>query len=161
MPRFLSLLLLTSALLLGLAATPPPDKPNFLLFMADDLSYHDLGCAGNSDVHTPNLDRFASQGTVFPRTYTAAPTCAPTRMSLYTGIQPVRNGGHPNHSAVYPEIRTLPQYLGELGYEVAILGKRHERPIEQFPFKQLRGRNHDDGTGLDLDTDLAGVFIGQ
>ena len=136
-------------------------KPNFLLFMADDMSYHDLGCIGNSDVQTPNLDQFATQGTVFPRTYTAAPTCAPTRMSLYTGIHPVRNGGHPNHSAVYPGIRSLPQYLDELGYRVAILGKRHERPLAQFPFQQLGGRHHDDGTGLDLDTDLAGTFIAE
>jgi N-sulfoglucosamine sulfohydrolase len=140
-------------------AEAEPSRPNFLIFMADDMSYHDLGCTGNPDVQTPHLDRLATAGTTFTHAYNASPMCAPTRMSLYTGLHPVRHGGYPNHSMVRPEVRTLPHYLGELGYEVALLGKRHEKPVEQFPFKFLGGRHHDNGKGLDLDLDLAGEFI--
>ena len=135
------------------------EPPNFLLFLADDLSYHDLGLSGNPDVKTPHLDRFATQGTTFTHAYTSAPTCAPTRMSLYTGLHPVRHGGHPNHSAVYPDVRTLPHYLQNLGYAVGLMGKRHEKPPEQFPWQFLGGLHHDDGTKRDLDLTLATQFI--
>lgn len=133
--------------------------PNFLIFMADDMSYHDLGCTGNPDVQTPHLDRFATEGTTFTHAYNSSPMCAPTRMSLYTGLHPVRHGGYPNHSMVRPEVRSLPHYLHDLGYEVALLGKRHEKPEAQFPFKFLGGRHHDNGKGLDLDLNHAGKFI--
>lgn len=127
--------------------------------MADDLTWHDHGCYGNKDVLTPNIDRFASQGMRFEHCYNSAPMCAPTRMSLYTGIHPVRNGAHPNHSAVYPHIRSLPHYLNDLGYRTALLGKRHEMPTQNFPFAFLGGRHHDNGDGVDLDLDAAGKFI--
>ncbi len=139
----------------------PADQPNFLLFMSDDLSWHDLGLTGSPDVKTPHLDHFATEGTTFTHAYTSAPTCAPTRMSLYTGLHPVRHGGHPNHSEVYPHVRTLPHHLQELGYEVALMGKRHEKPASQFPFTFLGGRHHDNGDGLDLDLSLAGEFIAK
>lgn len=135
------------------------EQPNFLLFMADDLTYHDLGLAGNPDVKTPHLDQFATEGTLFTHAYSSAPTCAPTRMSLYTGLHPVRHGGHPNHSEVYPDVITLPHHLQELGYRVALMGKRHEKPVEQFPWEFLGGLHHDDGTKRDLDLTLATQFL--
>jgi N-sulfoglucosamine sulfohydrolase len=159
--RFLSGVCLRLAFTAGLGAAPPAASPNFLIFMADDLSYHDLGAVGNPDVKTPHLDHFATQGTTFTHTYNASPMCAPTRMSLYTGIHPVRNGGYPNHSAVSPSIRSLPHHLTALGYQVALLGKRHEAPLAQFPFRFLGGRHHDNGQGLDLDTAAAAAFIDE
>lgn len=134
-------------------------QPNFLIFMADDMSYHDMANVGNPDVKTPHLDRFAAQGTTFTHAYNSSPMCAPTRMSLYTGLHPVRHGGYPNHSQVKPHVRTLPHHLTDLGYRVALLGKRHEKPVAQFPFEFLGGRHHDDGEGLDLDPDQVGEFI--
>ncbi len=127
--------------------------------MADDMSFHDLGSVGNPDVHTPHLDQFARQGTTFTHAFNSSPMCAPTRMSLYTGLHPVRHGGHPNHSEVYPHVRSLPDYLRKLGYAVGLLGKRHEKPESQFAFENLGGRHHDNGKGADLDTAVVGEFM--
>lgn len=152
------LLLVTCYLLLPISGTAA-DRPNFLIFMADDMTYHDLGTVGNPDVRTPHLDQFASEGTTFTHAYNSSPMCAPTRMSLYTGLHPVRHGGYPNHSKVYPDVRSLPHHLGALGYTVALLGKRHEEPTTQFPFNVLGGQHGDKGEGLDLDTSKVGSFL--
>jgi len=135
------------------------EKPNILLFMADDMTWHDLGCYGNKDVRTPHLDRLANEGDRYTHCFNSAPMCAPTRMSLYTGIHPVRNGAHPNHSKVHDNIKSLPHYLGALGYRTALLGKRHEAPLANFPFEFLGGRHHDNGKGVDLELDKVGKFI--
>ena len=148
-------------LFVGLGSVCTASQPNFLLFMADDMTYTDLGCYGNTDVKTPNLDGFAREGMKFNYSFNSAPMCAPTRMSLYTGIHPVRNGAHPNHSKVYPHVKSLPRYLKELGYEVAILGKRHEKPVQNFPFRFLGGRHHDNGKGQDLEIDAGSRFISK
>ena len=158
MPRLNCLILVVCIGLLPISGNAA-DRPNFLIFMADDMTYHDLGSVGNPDVHTPHLDKFATEGTTFTHAYNSSPMCAPTRMSLFTGLHPVRHGGYPNHSEVYPHIRSLPEYLNDLDYTVGLLGKRHEKPETQFAFENLGGRHHDDGKGLDLDTDKAGEFI--
>lgn len=131
-------------------------KPNILLLFADDLTYHDLG---NPQVNTPYLNQLAGQGMRFDRAFNSAPMCAPTRMSLYTGIHPVRNGAWPNHSKIYPYIQTWPQYLQGLGYRTALIGKRHAAPKEQFPFEFLGGRHHDNGKGIDIDLDKVRSFM--
>lgn len=140
------------------------ETPNLLLFMADDMTYTDLGCYGNPDVKTPSIDRLASEGVRFTRCYNSAPTCSPLRQSLFTGIYPVRNGAHPNHSRVYEGVKSLPHYLRPLGYRVAIVGKRHEAPASAFPFEMLGG-NHGDGgrtpDGADLPLDKANEFISR
>lgn len=59
-------------------------RPNFIVFMADDLGYGDLGFTGNKDVHTPNIDALARESVYFPNFY-VSPVCAPTRAALLTG----------------------------------------------------------------------------
>ena len=54
-------------------------RPNILFILADDWGYGDLGCAGNLDIQTPCLDRFAEQGTRFTRFYVTSPVCSPSR----------------------------------------------------------------------------------
>ena len=132
--------------------------------MADDMTYTDLGCYGNADVKTPHIDRLAKQGVRFTRCYNAAPTCSPLRQSLFTGMYPVRNGAHPNHSRVYDGVKSLPHYLWPLGYRVAIVGKRHEAPASAFPFEMLGGGHGDGGKtadGTDLPLDKAHEFISR
>lgn len=133
--------------------------PNILLLLADDMTYTDLGCYGNTDVKTPHLDELAQQGLQLNACFNSAPMCAPTRMSLYTGIHPVRNGAHPNHSRVYDHIRSIPHYLRPLGYTVAHMGKTHHKPKANFPFENLGGRHHDNGKGVDLEIDNAVSFM--
>lgn len=82
MGRQMGVLLLLAALL-GTAGVVH-GRPNFIVFMADDLGYGDLGFMGNKDVDTPNIDALAWESVYFPNFY-VAPVCAPTRASLLTG----------------------------------------------------------------------------
>lgn len=147
-------------ILAGLSFARADGPPNIFIFLSDDLSYHDLGCYGNETVKTPNIDSLADSGLRLDACFNSAPMCAPTRMALYTGIHPVRNGAHPNHSEVYPWVRTLPQYLSELGYRVGLANKTHYLPVEQFPFEHLEGRQHDTGKdGIDFDLKRVEAFV--
>jgi uncharacterized sulfatase len=140
------------------------EKPNLLLFLADDMTYTDLGCYGNPDVKTPAVDQLARDGLKFTRCYSSAPTCSPLRQSLYTGIYPIRNGAHPNHSQVFAGVKSIPHYLEPLGYRVAIVGKRHEAPAEAFPFEYLGGSHGDSGKtpdGEDLPLAKAREFMAR
>ena len=112
-------------------------KPNILLIIADDHTYRDSGCYGNEDVKTPNIDRLASEGMRFTRSFTATAMCAPTRQQLYTGIFPVKNGGYPNHSHVKKGIKSIVHYLRDLRYRVGLSGKTHFGPHESFPFERI------------------------
>lgn len=131
--------------------TTPTERPNVLLIVGDDQTFTDFGFAGHPDVKTPHLDRLRGEGMYLKQAFTTSPMCAPTRMSIYTGLYPVRSGGHPNHSRVYEGVKSLPHYLTPLGYRVALIGKRHYAPREAFPFEYLGGRHHDGGRGTDLD----------
>lgn len=113
---------------------PAAERPNLVIFIADDLSYCDLGPWGNPDVRTPHLDRLASEGMKLTRCYTPAPICSPTRLALFTGLYPVKNGGYPNHSAVHKGTQSLVHYLKPLGYRVGIVGKTMFAPEDSFPF---------------------------
>lgn len=145
--------------LLGLNLVLAEEQPNFLIFLADDCSYHDFGCYGNAQVLTPRVDKLAGEGMRFVYAFNSAPMCAPTRMSLYTGLHPVRNGGHPNHSRVYDHVQSFPHYLHPLGYKVALIGKTHHAPKENFPFEFLGGRHHDGGKGEDLELEKVRQFL--
>src|ERR1043166_9835556 len=62
---------------------------NILLVLSDDQSVPHLGCYGNPDIRTPNLDRFAGQGMRFDRAYVASPQCVPSRSAIMSGRSPV------------------------------------------------------------------------
>ena len=112
-------------------------KPNMVLFLADDQGIDDVGCYGNNVIRTPNIDHLATEGLRFNLAFTPTAMCSPSRSALYTGLYPHRNGCHPNHSRVKPEIKTLPYYLKSLGYRVGLAGKVHVKPKDQFPFEYM------------------------
>ena len=68
---------------------PPPQSeerpPNFVIILADDLGYGDLGCYGNARNRTPNIDRLAAEGLRFTDFHANGPMCTPTRAALLTG----------------------------------------------------------------------------
>lgn len=112
-------------------------RPNIVLIMADDLGYADLGCYGNEQVRTSNLDRLAKEGLRFTDFHSNAPVCSPTRAALLTGRYQQRTGVH----AVYQgELKrseiTVAQRLQEAGYATGIFGKwhvsGHSRTMEEF-----------------------------
>ena len=82
----------------------------------------------------------AEEGLQFKLAFTPTAMCSPSRSALYTGLYPHRNGCHPNHSSIKPGIKSLPHYLKPLGYRIALAGKTHIKPREQFPFEYMRLR---------------------
>ncbi len=120
-----------------------PDRPNFLLIIADDLCWRDLGFTGNRDVKTPNLDRLRTEGLYFRNMFSPATTCSPTRHALYTGLHCIRAGAYPNHTRVYAGTKSVFTYLKEAGYRVALQGKEHVGPKGSFPYERISA-NPDD-----------------
>ena len=72
---------------------PAADRPNVVLIGAEDISPN-LGCYGDPDAITPNLDALAKSGVRFDRCFTHAPVCAPSRSGLITGQYPTTLGSH-------------------------------------------------------------------
>jgi arylsulfatase A-like enzyme len=137
----------------GLLAAAPKQKTNFVFILADDLGAHDIGCYGNGNVATPNLDRLANEGARFTNAYAACPVCSPTRASIMTGRYPVRTGvtdwiaGRPNHERgpiVTPrtatelklEESTIAERLKPAGYRSASIGKWHLGNEPFYPTEQ-------------------------
>lgn len=110
------------------------EKPNLVLFMADDCSYYDLACYGSSDSKTPNIDKFATEGVRFTKAYQAAPMCSPTRHNLFTGLWPVKTGAYPNHTMAKEGTLSIVQHLKPAGYKIALIGKSHVKPNSVFPW---------------------------
>lgn len=136
-------LVLLACLLAALAgisrAQEKQARPNILVILADDCTYSDLSFHGGQNAKTPNLDAFAKQGTVFERAYLSMAMCAPCRSEFYTGRLPLRNGCAWNQAASRPGTRSMPHYLGELGYRVGLAGKTHIKPAAAYPFESVPG----------------------
>jgi len=116
-------------------------RPNIVFFLADDMTYTDAGCYGNDQVRTPNIDKLASEGLRFTHCFSAVAMCSPARQMIYTGMFPVRNGAYPQRSRIRDGVKTLPVYMKELGYRVAIAGKQHYAPVEAYPFEIVAGED--------------------
>jgi iduronate 2-sulfatase len=127
-----------SAFLLFLAALPlcgaevslpGSRKPNVLFIAIDDLKPL-LGAFGTPWIHSPAIDRIAARGTTFTANYCQVPLCAPSRVSLLTGLRPDATNVHFNPFKVknvlrarLPEVVTLPQHFQNQGYITRAMGK--------------------------------------
>lgn len=67
-----------------------PARPNFVVFLVDDLGWSDVGCFGSSFYETPSIDALAKESIRFTNGYAACPVCSPTRVSIQTGRNPTR-----------------------------------------------------------------------
>ncbi|MGC3972317.1 MAG: sulfatase [Pirellulales bacterium] len=107
-----------------------PSKPNFIVINIDDLGYADIGPFGATKQKTPNLDRMAAEGRKLMSHY-AAPVCSPSCAALMTGCYPKRVLPIPGvlfpvgAVGLNPEEKTVAEYLKELGYATACIGKWH------------------------------------
>jgi N-sulfoglucosamine sulfohydrolase len=108
-----------------LAPSQAADRPNFVLFLADDISWNDLGCYGHPVMQTPNIDRLAENGLRFDNAYLTISSCSPSRCSLITGRYPHNTGAPELHTSL-PEGQPLfPKLLKDAGYYTVISGKHH------------------------------------
>ena len=120
--------------------------PNIIYILADDLGYGDLGCYGQEEIETPNIDALANNGILFTQHYSSAPVCAPARCMLLTGLHsghaqirsndPAEERGDvwdfeamfndPNLEGsrpLKPGTQTIGTLLQGIGYKTAIVGK--------------------------------------
>ena len=100
-------------------------KPNVLLFMVDQMQWNAMGCAGNTEIRTPNLDRLAENGIVFNRMYCSAYPSSPSRGVLMTGLYPEFNGVANNDMIMPAYVPTVGTVFKENGYRTAWFGKMH------------------------------------
>lgn len=98
---------------------------NVLLIFADQMRGQAMGCAGNGELPTPNLDRLASEGTRFSRCYCNSPVCTPSRGSLLTGLYPHRHGAIINDIAIRTDVPSLGTIFRDASYATGYVGKWH------------------------------------
>ncbi|MCS5583659.1 MAG: arylsulfatase [Pseudomonadales bacterium] len=136
-----------------LTAAAETQKPNFLLIVADDLGYSDLGAFGG-EIETPTLDALADEGIRMTNFHTA-PTCSPTRSMLLSGADSHQAGignmaellteeqrGKPGYEGHLNNlVATLPEVLRDNGYSTSIAGKWHLGRTEELS-PEARGFDH-------------------
>lgn len=118
-----------SAVLAMASAAAALDKPNLIVFYADDLGWGETGCYGCKDIPTPHIDSLAANGVRFTQGYVAATYCSPSRAGLMTGRYPTRFGHEFNSVAnvvgLAASETTMADRLRSLGYATACVGKWH------------------------------------
>jgi len=103
-------------------------RPNIVWFLSDQHRADVLGAAGHPVVQTPNLDRLASQGTLFESAYCQGPLCVPARVSLLTERYVRDHGAANNRQAPVPGLPTMVQAIRDAGYDTTAIGKMHLYP---------------------------------
>lgn len=116
-------------------------RPNFVLFIVDDIGWNDLGCYGNSVVKTPHLDQLANEGLLFQNAYLTTSSCSPSRCSIITGRYPHNTGAPELHDPLPAGQVMFPQLLKEAGYYTVLSGKNHMGPQTKLAFDTIsRGK---------------------
>lgn len=141
----------TCSVLLPMAVAAQ-QRPNIIYIMTDQQTATAMSCAGNPDLHTPNMDRLAEHGVRFENAYCSLPLSGPSRASMFTGYTPTEAGLQENETPMPDSLRTqtLGTLMSEAGYQCAYAGKWHVNTNSlpgkhAFGFENLHG--HDD-TGL-------------
>jgi len=123
----------------------PPPRPNIVFVLADDLAAWMLGCYGNQEIKTPNIDQLARTGTRFSNHFVCTPICSASRATIFTGRVPRQHGIHdflsPNPISQPPQGQKevpasfasevmLSDILANAGYRCGYVGKWHMGPSD-------------------------------
>ena len=121
-------------------ASQNANKPNLIFILTDDQGAWAMGCTGNAEIRSPNLDRLAKEGTRFDNFFCTSPVCSPARASILTGRIPSQHGVHDflhwgpglvGKDVKADKIQFLegqPTYVATLrqtGYDTCLSGKWH------------------------------------
>ena len=99
-------------------------KPNIIYILADDLGYGDLGCYGQKNIKTPNLDNLSAEGMRFTDHYAGSTVCAPSRCCLMTGLDTGHALVRGNATVpLGPDDLTIAEVLKPAGYTTGLVGK--------------------------------------
>lgn len=99
-------------------------RPNLIYIMADDLGYGDLGCFGQEQIQTPNIDLLAAEGLRLTDYYAGCTVCRPSRLSLWTGLHTGHTAIDSNAKYIFkPEDVLLPELVQAAGYATGGVGK--------------------------------------
>ena len=126
----------------------PARPPNIIFILTDNQGAWTLGCYGNPDIRTPNIDRLAAEGVRFTRALSSNPVCSPTRATFLTGLIPSQHGVHsfldpkfmmgPEAYNTLSEFTSIGEVLRDSGYTCGLSGKWHLgknlEPSEGFSF---------------------------
>lgn len=117
---------LTACFVLLTVSASAADRPNLIVFIADDIGWDDYGCYGNKAARTPHIDALAKQGRRYSQAFLTASSCSPSRSSIITGRYPHNLGPAAElHLSVSPNIPWVSTALMEHGYFTALVGKNH------------------------------------
>ncbi len=126
------------------------NRPDIVIFLSDDHTWRDSSVYGSPDILTPNMQRLANTGMTFNRAFVASPSCAPSRAALLTGMYPARNRAEANHSRPESNLKKLPAYLQEVGYQVVAFGKvGHYLQTPEYGFDLARHYSYHDDVAVD------------
>ncbi len=153
MKPFLTFVCLSLALCSGYAKN---DKPNLVFILTDNHGAWTLGCYGNKEIRTPNIDRLAAEGVLFSRAFCNNSVCSPSRATFLTGLIPSQHGVHSyiaqqtqtgaNAYNTIAEFSTLPKILSKAGYACGLAGKWHLganlHPQEGFTYWFTKAGGH-------------------
>lgn len=116
-----------------------PNRPNLLFIWTDEQRADTMAAYGNARIHTPNLNKLASESIVFRNAYVTQPVCTPSRSSVMTGLWPHTNGCTTNNVPLPEEVLCLPELVGNRGYRTAYMGKWHlgDEIFPQHGFEQM------------------------
>src|SRR5579862_9702111 len=137
-------------------------KPNFILILADDMGYGDIGSFGSTKNRTPNLDRMAQEGMKLTSFY-AAPVCTPSRAQIITGCYAKRVSlpnvlGPRTNIGISADEDTIASLLKSLGYATYIVGKWH---LGDAPVFLPTRHGFDNYLGLPYSNDMGGEHAGK
>lgn len=128
---------------------------NFVIIFLDDAGYADFSPLGSPDYPTPNVDRLAAEGTVFPRFYVPQAVCSASRASLLSGCYPERTkifgSIDPRERGLEPKFTIISEHLKQAGYRTAFFGKWH---IGDDADTQPQARGFDETAGLMYSNDM-------
>ena len=115
----------TIALSTLLTTASAAERPNFVVFIADDMAWDDCGAYGHAKIRTPSMDRLADQGLRFDNAFLTCSSCSPSRCSILTGRYPHATGAEELHRPLPADQTTFLDVLREGGYYTASIGKWH------------------------------------
>lgn len=141
-------------------------RPNILVITSDDLGLQ-VGCYGDPNARTPNVDQLGRQGVRFDTAWVAQSSCSPSRASILTGSYPHQNGqvGLENRGFnAKTGIALLPNVLRQAGYFTGVIGKLHVGPESAFALdfrRSERVKNRNLTQLITLGADAAAEFFEQ